>query len=528
MKMTLTDKVTANLSLKNIRVVSVTQSEASKRRTFQVKYAFLKSGDAATYPPRFVSASSRADFRRKVVDAACKVCMDIDQNVPQHLKNVERQVGFLKRKRLPATDVEEDTAPPSPKEKLGKKNKPSVEDSKSPTKKTFPSLKRKALKSPIKITKGLQAKARARQAPAAAATKLPTWKQCDQIIKCCNQAILNDDFSRIYHKEVMKSHSSDGDDVVEELSAKQQLQLQKKAIALRAYYETIKKWRSEVDQGTKHSPRGAVEAAILAAQETKVGYHRRQLFKIIKKFTEDGFWLRASQQGRHERRWIVVNAAWGKVCRDYIRENAAVKGQPNMTVDDFRAFVNANVISKVRDAAARAKHEKLKAKFGLSERTLEKGIGRGTARMWLHHLGCTFKGQGKDVYYDGHERDDVVKYRKEFLARLKKYQDDTDTVVVYQDEVVYRSHECQNMYWHLPEDASNGEPVNVVLRRKGGGKGLMLSGFVTREQGFSYLTDDELVAVNRSRVERGLDQTGYASKDCWNRWANKALHVANL
>ncbi|CAM9780886.1 unnamed protein product, partial [Heterosigma akashiwo] len=96
--------------------------------------------------------------------------------------------------------------------------------------------------------------------------------------------------------------------------------------------------------------------------------------------------------------------------------------------------------------------------------TLEKGIGRGTARMWLHHLGCTFKGQGKDVYYDGHERDDVVKYRKEFLARLKKYQDDTDTVVVYQDEVVYRSHECQNMYWHLPEDASNGEPVNVVLK----------------------------------------------------------------
>ena len=75
----------------------------------------------------------------------------------------------------------------------------------------------------------------------------------------------------------------------------------------------------------------------------------------------------------------------------------------------------------------------------------------------------------------------------------------------YQDEVVFRSHEMQNMYWHLPEDASSGEPVNVVLRKKGGGKGMMVSGFVTREQGFSFLTDQELGVVNQIRAGKGLD-----------------------
>ncbi|CAM9921764.1 unnamed protein product, partial [Heterosigma akashiwo] len=174
---------------------------------------------------------------------------------------------------------------------------------------------------------------------------------------------------------------------------------------------------------------------------------------------------------------------WAKVCRDFIRENAAVKGRPNMTHPHLH-----------------------KIKSGLSKSTLANGISNNTARMWLHHLGCTFKGQGKDVYYDGHEREDVVEYRnKEFLPRLQQYEDDPDTVVSYQDEVVFRSHEMQNMYWHLPEDASSGEPVNVVLRKKGGGKGMMVSGFVTREQGFSFLTDQELGVT----FEFGKGSKGY-------------------
>lgn len=41
-----------------------------------------------------------------------------------------------------------------------------------------------------------------------------------------------------------------------------------------------------------------------------------------------------------------------------------------------------------------------------------------TARRWLHSLGFSQKGHHKGVYFDGHERDDVVESRQQFLDRL--------------------------------------------------------------------------------------------------------------
>jgi len=48
-------------------------------------------------------------------------------------------------------------------------------------------------------------------------------------------------------------------------------------------------------------------------------------------------------------------------------------------------------------------------------------ISRETARQWLHKMGFYFKTYSKDVYYDGHEREDVIEYRKKFLETMKKY-----------------------------------------------------------------------------------------------------------
>jgi hypothetical protein len=36
-------------------------------------------------------------------------------------------------------------------------------------------------------------------------------------------------------------------------------------------------------------------------------------------------------------------------------------------------------------------------------------------------MGFYFKTYSKDVYYDGHEREDVIEYRKKFLETMKKY-----------------------------------------------------------------------------------------------------------
>jgi hypothetical protein len=46
---------------------------------------------------------------------------------------------------------------------------------------------------------------------------------------------------------------------------------------------------------------------------------------------------------------------------------------------------------------------------------------KATAHRWLKSMGFKYKEYRKGIYVDGHERDDVVEYRKEFLAKMKEY-----------------------------------------------------------------------------------------------------------
>jgi len=45
-------------------------------------------------------------------------------------------------------------------------------------------------------------------------------------------------------------------------------------------------------------------------------------------------------------------------------------------------------------------------------------ISDGAARRWLRKLGYELKECKKGIYVDGHEREDVVAYRKEFLDKF--------------------------------------------------------------------------------------------------------------
>lgn len=44
-----------------------------------------------------------------------------------------------------------------------------------------------------------------------------------------------------------------------------------------------------------------------------------------------------------------------------------------------------------------------------------------TARKWLHKLRWRYTRKGNGMYIDGHEHEDVVKYREEFIAQWKEY-----------------------------------------------------------------------------------------------------------
>ena len=59
------------------------------------------------------------------------------------------------------------------------------------------------------------------------------------------------------------------------------------------------------------------------------------------------------------------------------------------------------------------------------------GIRSRTARKWLNRLGYKWKDEQKVFFFDGHEREDVMKYQETFLEEMKsllpyfvEFQDD--------------------------------------------------------------------------------------------------------
>ncbi len=80
-----------------------------------------------------------------------------------------------------------------------------------------------------------------------------------------------------------------------------------------------------------------------------------------------------------------------QIPENVVKENACRKGMPNLTVEMFRSWIDNE-------------HECI--------------VSKETARKWLHVLGVKQVNHQKGVYFDGHERDDVVAYRKQFLDKL--------------------------------------------------------------------------------------------------------------
>jgi hypothetical protein len=121
-----------------------------------------------------------------------------------------------------------------------------------------------------------------------------------------------------------------------------------------------------------------------------------------------------------------------------------------------------------------------------------KSITEETARLWLKKLGYRYTSHRKDLYYDGHERDDVVQYRNNvFLPRMAHYEslmrhytgDDMTTeilptlpnsererVFITHDESTFHANDAETHYW-----AQEGE---YRLRKKGLGRARHVSEFI--------------------------------------------------
>jgi hypothetical protein len=135
-------------------------------------------------------------------------------------------------------------------------------------------------------------------------------------------------------------------------------------------------------------------------------------------------------------------------------------------------------------------------------KTKHRVVTSRTARNWLKKLGYSWKDVTKDVFVDGHERDDVVRYRKEFLDTMdsllpfivefnedgtmkeKEYPigchvggPDRPIVLITHDESIFSANDGRHQAWI--EDGS------TFLRPKGKGKGIMVSDFLLLESSIS-------------------------------------------
>ena len=131
-------------------------------------------------------------------------------------------------------------------------------------------------------------------------------------------------------------------------------------------------------------------------------------------------------------------------------------------------------------------------------------ISTKTAVRWLHVLGMDYVKYSKGLYFDGHERPDVVSYREEFLQRMSQHErfffkyegEDMRTVVspdlndgerprvlVTHDESCFSSHDGKTTIWM---DA-NDRP----LRPKGQGRSIMVSEFLCECHGPMKLNHEQ-------------------------------------
>lgn len=190
----------------------------------------------------------------------------------------------------------------------------------------------------------------------------------------------------------------------------------------------------------------------------------------------------------------------------YLRQQMALtraknSGVPPLTIATFHKWCNSELLAPELAADPR-----------------RKPIAFHTARAWLLKLGFRFQAHTKSIYFDGHERPDVVRDRMEKLVTLKVLTEVTVSfigrdceevrwpvlhpgepplVLVSQDECAFHSNDDKRCEW-----AELGKGLS--LRQKSRGSLLMVSAFISELKGFLKCSEDERMAYIQSHPNSAM------------------------
>ncbi|TDL26508.1 hypothetical protein BD410DRAFT_881969 [Rickenella mellea] len=171
------------------------------------------------------------------------------------------------------------------------------------------------------------------------------------------------------------------------------------------------------------------------------------------------------------------------------------------------------------------------------------GISLRTAQRWMKKMSWRWKKAGNGMYRDGHDRDDVVKYREGFIQRMASYSkrmvtydkdgniasNPTDVdiaagkhplILVTHDESTFYANDRRKTKWEHA-DSMRPEP-------KGEGASLMVSDFLTTKWGrlvhneqyvhhlsraINYLQSVLILREARILFKAGKNRDGYFNND---------------
>ena len=252
-----------------------------------------------------------------------------------------------------------------------------------------------------------------------------------------------------------------------------------------------------------------------------VGINEKSVRKWRKQFYSNSGEFNRDKRGGKRLPSVLDDEDVASKATQWIRTHAYVKGEPVMTSGKFCTWVNSDLFPTIQ-----------------LPRGYPTSITDRTARKWLHKLGFSPTHYKKGVYVDGHERPDVIEYRKLYLKKLEilesthlppplpsdgitamstgSHSASKKLVLIFHDESCFHSHEAQDWQW--------AEEGRLVIRPKGKGRGLMVSDFIDEYDGF--LKHDHTEA--RVILKYGGDNEGYWNSDLFMKQVAKAVDIAEL
>ncbi|SAM02738.1 hypothetical protein [Absidia glauca] len=267
----------------------------------------------------------------------------------------------------------------------------------------------------------------------------------------------------------------------------------------------------------QHPGTSPAQASILAAKSTYQGrspesMQRRRADAIrgwAEEFVVDGG-ISRSRQGKHVKSVSILGGEDMKVqCLEWL------KGMKPMARDIYllKKLIDKKLASGT--CLDTLQNENENENDGDSKQT---GVSVNTIRNYLVKWGFSFRKNIKGIFFDGHERPDVVTYREAWATRMMNksrsmtmYEgEDMEIeilpslrpgykmhVMVTHDESVFYANDGKNKGWFLP-----GE---VHLRSKGPGRSIMVSEFQCPCHG----TMRHNGMVSKKLFERGSGRESY-------------------